>query len=412
MIKQHFLVVLTILCFSNKALSQVPSYLPADSLVGWYPFSASPNDESGNGYHGTRNGASLVSDRHGNAMSAYSFDGVNEYITLGSMTNSDFGQSYTQSCWIFLYDTDGGGPIGSKGRPWATPRIVPQSNKVQLYADATGHTNAVIAETGSINPNVWYHFTFVKDSNSYLIYMNGVLADSVYDPFTISPTNSAVYRIAASSPNFPFKGVIDDFAIWNRALNQFEISSVYNQCASTTITQQPSDQSVTLSNDAYFQIASSDSLATYQWQTDVGFGFQNISNAAQYSGAESDSLTVSNSTLSNNNQAFRCIVTSTECSDTSNAVLLIVRDNASIDKTTLTHSLSVYPNPTSNQIILRADASLVGSTYKLYSLKGKVLIQGVVTATDVVLNLKEFEAGVYQIRVEGGVQKSIRILKN
>jgi hypothetical protein len=459
--KQCILVILTLLCFSNNALSQAPSYLPADSLVGWYPFSASPNDESGNGNHGTRNGASLVNDRHGNAMSAYSFDGVNEYISLYGLTNFDFGQSYTQSCWIFLYNSGGGGPIASK-RPWAYPRIVHNTNKVQFYATASGHTSAVAAETGSINPNVWYHFTFVKDSSSYMLYMNGVLADSVYDSHYISGTSTSVYRIGAHSPDFPFKGVIDDFAVWNRALNSAEIVSLYNACetvsssqevvscgpftwtngityanSNTTaqdtfvvggcdsvvtlnltvkntdsiITQQPVDQSVTLSNDAYFLIASNDSLATYQWQTDVGFGFQNISNAGQYNGVDSDSLTISNSALSNDNQTFRCIVNSNDCMDTSNTVSLSVRDNASIDKNKISHSLTVYPNPTTNQIKLSGGANLVGSTYAFYSFMGKVLFQGVITSKDIIINLQEFEAGVYLIKVDGDLQQSIRVVK-
>lgn len=55
----------------------------ARDLIAFYPFNGNANDESGNGNHGTVYGASLVKDRFGNADSAYSFDGVNDYIDIG-----------------------------------------------------------------------------------------------------------------------------------------------------------------------------------------------------------------------------------------------------------------------------------------------------------------------------------------
>ena len=49
-------------------------------LVAWYPFDGNASDMSGNGNHGTVNGATLGADRHGSAGKAYSFDGVDDWI--------------------------------------------------------------------------------------------------------------------------------------------------------------------------------------------------------------------------------------------------------------------------------------------------------------------------------------------
>ena len=49
-------------------------------LVAWYPFDGNASDMSGNGNHGTVNGATLGTDRHGVAGKAYSFDGVDDFI--------------------------------------------------------------------------------------------------------------------------------------------------------------------------------------------------------------------------------------------------------------------------------------------------------------------------------------------
>jgi hypothetical protein len=51
----------------------LPSNLQ-QGLVGYWPFNGNANDESGNGNHGTVNGATLTTDRFGNAGKAYSFE--------------------------------------------------------------------------------------------------------------------------------------------------------------------------------------------------------------------------------------------------------------------------------------------------------------------------------------------------
>jgi hypothetical protein len=80
--KKH-LLTLTLLCFGLLAQAQIPSYVPTNGLVGWWPFNGNANDESGNGNHGTVNGATLAADRFGNAGKAYSFDG-DDYINISN----------------------------------------------------------------------------------------------------------------------------------------------------------------------------------------------------------------------------------------------------------------------------------------------------------------------------------------
>ena len=67
--------------FGSIHAQTLPAYLPTNGLVGWWPFNGNANDESGNGNHGTVNGATLTAGRNGNANSAYDFDG-NEKTSL------------------------------------------------------------------------------------------------------------------------------------------------------------------------------------------------------------------------------------------------------------------------------------------------------------------------------------------
>ena len=90
--KKTLYTLIAILGFVNLTKAQMPSYVPTDSLIGWWGFNGNANDESGNNNNGTVNGATLTIDRFGNAGKAYSFDGVNDKIDLplnlnGSLLN-------------------------------------------------------------------------------------------------------------------------------------------------------------------------------------------------------------------------------------------------------------------------------------------------------------------------------------
>ena len=61
-----FLTILT-------ATAQVPSYVSTNGLVGYWPFNGNAQDASGNGNHGTVNGATLSTDRNSLTNSAYFF---------------------------------------------------------------------------------------------------------------------------------------------------------------------------------------------------------------------------------------------------------------------------------------------------------------------------------------------------
>ena len=56
--------------------------VPANGLVAYYPFNGNANDETGNGHQGVVSGSTLSTDRKGAPNSAYSFNGVDNYISV------------------------------------------------------------------------------------------------------------------------------------------------------------------------------------------------------------------------------------------------------------------------------------------------------------------------------------------
>ncbi|MBC7891877.1 MAG: hypothetical protein H7Y12_06685, partial [Sphingobacteriaceae bacterium] len=68
--------------------------------VAYYSFTGNANDESGNGLHGTINGATLTTDRFGNANRAMSFDG-NDNITFTGVPTTQT-DNWTIATWVKL----------------------------------------------------------------------------------------------------------------------------------------------------------------------------------------------------------------------------------------------------------------------------------------------------------------------
>jgi hypothetical protein len=98
--KTKFLLIALVVCLFSNAQAQVPSYVPSNGLVGWWPFNGNANDESGNGNNGTVNGPTLTADRLGNANKAYSFDGVNDYINIPYSNSLNINGSISISYWF------------------------------------------------------------------------------------------------------------------------------------------------------------------------------------------------------------------------------------------------------------------------------------------------------------------------
>lgn len=70
--------------------------------VAAYSFSGNANDETGSGNHGTLLGAVLTKDRLGRADSAYSFDGVDDYIEIPQPPGLNPSQGVSLVAWILV----------------------------------------------------------------------------------------------------------------------------------------------------------------------------------------------------------------------------------------------------------------------------------------------------------------------
>ena len=212
-----------------------------------------------------------------------------------------------------------------------------------------------------------------------------------------------------------------DYYTWNG--QTYTQSGVYTGTIANCVTQalnltitpsftitQPASQSINISNNAQFIVGSSGSNAIYQWQTDLGIGFQNLNSVGQYSGTSNNTLTVSNITFSNNNQPFRCIVSSGSCTDTSDVAVLTVVNNVGFNDLS-TSKLSIYPNPTNGDFTITG-LELVGtvSSLSLTDMNGKVVKVLDTKATK--FSMASIKPGVYFLNIiSGNKEEVLKIVK-
>jgi len=263
----YFLVIFFIFGFTSKLYSQsLPSYVPTNGLVGWWGFNGNAQDGSGNGNHGTVNGATLTTDRFGNQNSAYSFDGNLNHIQIQpSLTLNNFNNAITISTWIYSVGPSGNPSYGGQdlqgifgpathlgGDGGFFLRLFDSNwdsvnNRVVDFACALPYNGILNNNSSSLvlNTNTWVNVICTFNSPIVKIYRNGILVDSLQVNFGLSGslnTSGRYYTIGQCidwwGSGVPiaiqsFNGKIDDIGIWNRALSPQEITNLYNSQLST-----------------------------------------------------------------------------------------------------------------------------------------------------------------------------------
>ena len=228
----------------TTASPTVPSNVSTNGLVGYWGFNGNANDQSGNGNDGVVNGATLTTDRFGNANSAYTFNGINNYIqtnyqgVLGSNFRTiSFWAKTNSSTEMAAFSYGAASGTGNRFDGYFN------YNGIGCTANIDGGA-VTYSTTSQVNDNNWHNYIYIVDQiNSQAInikiYQDGILLTKVintYNPnISISTINEIGLRFGKTTyPGIPsyFNGKIDDIGFWNRALTLNEITQFYNTALS------------------------------------------------------------------------------------------------------------------------------------------------------------------------------------
>ncbi|NBO61191.1 MAG: LamG domain-containing protein [Flavobacteriia bacterium] len=240
-IKSSMFIVFSLGVFINQVFAQVPSYVPSNGLVGWWPFTGNANDLSGNGNHGTVNGATLTTDRFGNANQAYLNNTSSGSITLNPSVLDNLG-AFNIGIWFNASNNQGGvsdifqidanSPCAiypaQTGNPNNNVYVRYDNGLAQFYFSI--QINATVVQYTVPSPPSTNHWHFVSvnyTGTTVSFFINGQLLNTQALSGTFLTFNQPLF-IANWCTYEDFNGKIDDIGIWNRALTQQEITNLYN----------------------------------------------------------------------------------------------------------------------------------------------------------------------------------------
>jgi prepilin-type N-terminal cleavage/methylation domain-containing protein len=191
-------------------------------------------DTSGNGNDGTLNGPlgvnnlpQLTADRRGQSNKAYSFDGVDDSVSMTHTSIFDITDAKTVSLWI---KNTGDTASGSQ-------RLIFNSSNYEIYLLNNGtlylriNSGGSPSATASISENEWHHVTGIVDIEGtdtvLTLYVDGQKKSSVVR-MNETPGSSSYFRVGNTHTNSsPFNGSIDDVRIYSQAFSFSQVQQLY-----------------------------------------------------------------------------------------------------------------------------------------------------------------------------------------
>lgn len=221
----------------------------SNGLVAHYEFEDNANDSSGNDNHGAEYGGVAYTD--GVIGQAGSFDGVDDFLEITPISDVSNITDFTISTWTYVTKKSDFRQYVFNGHGWSktTSNLTPLGGFSIIYDideneeihNAITKPNEAYTETNIPYDltNKWIEISFVRKSGVDSTYINGEIINSTYvkqnttNPVLNMQHDWFIGTFSGNNPNYnpsfnySFKGKIDDLRIYNRALNETEIQTLY-----------------------------------------------------------------------------------------------------------------------------------------------------------------------------------------
>ncbi|PYK29702.1 MAG: hypothetical protein DME57_09485, partial [Verrucomicrobia bacterium] len=199
-----------------------------DSMVSWWKAEGDANDSQDSNNGTLQNGATFTT---GEVGQAFSLDGTDDYVEVSDSSNISFTGPFTIDAWIKTTDNtsehgivekyDGGGQNGYFFRlASGTGRLV--------FGICNGVTCESVAGATQVSISTFHHVAAIFDGSSLKVYLDGNLDGSAST--SIAPgdgTNPLEIGARGGSPGNFFSGLVDEVELFNRALSDTEVASIF-----------------------------------------------------------------------------------------------------------------------------------------------------------------------------------------
>ena len=238
---RFFTLLLAASCLT--AVGQVPDYVPTEGLVAWYPLDGNGYDAGPSGLNGTEYGSLPTDSRNGEANGAIILDGES-HINLGDSPSLNPEDALMFSAWFRLDEPNtqtGLSTILGRNKNESGNRYCYSFGVVQaeegfelrfgLENDANGAPVLDFNTPAAINLNLWHHYaaTYASTSGLMKVFLDGMfISEWNVGPIAVNqiltPTLIGFFR---PNGDHSFTGAIDDLGVWNRALVDDEILTLF-----------------------------------------------------------------------------------------------------------------------------------------------------------------------------------------
>ena len=202
----------------------------ASDLLAHYSFDGHAKDSSGNGNDGTTSGVTATANRFGHEGNAYAFD--RDYVLTPDFSKI-LENELTVTGWLYRNDD-------SKAIEQVFEAL---TNVWEIFLETVNSKNGEVLQVNHsgnkryrvhsnvIPKNEWFHFATVITGKEQSIYINGNLVQSI--PHTGPLGIRTAFRIGRDYEGKIqyWHGAMDDFRIYGRGLNQYEVEDLYKDTA-------------------------------------------------------------------------------------------------------------------------------------------------------------------------------------
>ncbi|MDB4088967.1 T9SS type A sorting domain-containing protein, partial [Flavobacteriales bacterium] len=165
---------------------------------------------------------------------------------------------------------------------------------------------------------------------------------------------------------------------------------------------QPIYQNTTIGGNVVFQVIATGSGLIYQWQQNDETGFINLSTFGQFSGTNTNTLTITNVTANMQQFGYRCIISNRNgCADTSNFAILNI-SLTDLLEVKFKYLVSIYPNPAKENITIETNINY--SSVKVFNLNGQLVLESGFNRT---INVSGLQKGSYFIQLISDEQEIV-----
>ena len=177
---------------------------------------------------------------------SFSFDGVDDYVSMGNPTDLQITGELTLSCWVKITGSTG----SNQGFIYKDAAGVARAYKLQLTSSTNKATLTIFNSgsafhthsTSTINDGNWHNIVAVyTPSTSVVIYVDGVAETTNTSSVPASIDNrTAPFELGRRGDGaFPLNGNLDSVSVFNTALTQENVTAIYNSGTITTLPVTP-----------------------------------------------------------------------------------------------------------------------------------------------------------------------------